>query len=607
MGSIANNIQSFVRTLKEMLDGKKYQVDYFQREYKWERKHIEQLLVDLEASFMANFVIGHTIEDVSGYNCYYLGPVVMSDKNTVKSIVDGQQRLTSLTLLLIYLNNSQKNSEEKEELESLIYSKKYGRKSYNIEVPDRTKVLESLFNESTIAIEDETDESILNMVERYNDISSMFSSDLLDERLPMFIDWLKEKVVFVEIIAYTDENAYTIFETMNDRGLNLTPTEMLKGYILTNVKDVERISELNELWKKQLTLLHRYTPQEDLEFMKAWMRGLYADTIRQSTKGAENEDFEKIGTRFHTWIKDNSKKLNLKDSDSYYYFVKGDFQFYSTVYLKVIESTLILDENFEDLYFSYYWGIASSLSLPVILAPINKLDDQDTITQKIQIVSKFLDIYTVARMLNKKSINQSSIRYFIYSLVKDIRNKGLQELKNILSFRLNEMSEKIEGIDNFNYYSADKKFIHYLFARVIYYLENQVFKKDISFDDLMVTRKKNRFVIASLMGYDYDKYSDGFVDEDEFITSIASIGNYVLIPNMLAQEYANADDIHEKLKTLKKSYVSTLCNDSLNNDKSHDLAKWGFAPVKSFTYENIENRRHSLANVIKEIWSSELI
>jgi uncharacterized protein with ParB-like and HNH nuclease domain len=32
----------------------------------------------------------------------------------------------------------------------------------------------------------------------------------------------------VKIIAYSDENAYTIFETMNDRGLNLTSTEMLK-------------------------------------------------------------------------------------------------------------------------------------------------------------------------------------------------------------------------------------------------------------------------------------------------------------------------------------------------------------------------------------------
>ena len=43
--------------------------------------------------------------------------------------------------------------------------------------------------------------------------------------------------MLVEMIAYTDENAYTIFETMNDRGLNLSPTEMLKGFILSRFND----------------------------------------------------------------------------------------------------------------------------------------------------------------------------------------------------------------------------------------------------------------------------------------------------------------------------------------------------------------------------------
>ena len=72
-------------------------------------------------------------------------------------------------------------------------------------------------------------------------ISNIFSEELKYDKLPLFIEWLKEKVVFVEILAFSDENAYTIFETMNDRGLNLTPTEMLKGYLLTHLKDPVKI------------------------------------------------------------------------------------------------------------------------------------------------------------------------------------------------------------------------------------------------------------------------------------------------------------------------------------------------------------------------------
>jgi uncharacterized protein with ParB-like and HNH nuclease domain len=64
MSSITDNIQADAKKLTELLHNKKYVVDYFQREYKWERKHIEQLLVDLEAAFIANFSNGDTIDDV---------------------------------------------------------------------------------------------------------------------------------------------------------------------------------------------------------------------------------------------------------------------------------------------------------------------------------------------------------------------------------------------------------------------------------------------------------------------------------------------------------------------------------------------------------------
>ena len=47
----------------------------------------------------------------------------------------------------------------------------------------------------------------------------MFPDELRGEALPFFVDWLMENVHLVEITAYSDDDAYTIFETMNDRGL----------------------------------------------------------------------------------------------------------------------------------------------------------------------------------------------------------------------------------------------------------------------------------------------------------------------------------------------------------------------------------------------------
>ena len=56
---------------------------------------------------------------------------------------------------------------------------------------------------------------------RYRDLDELFPEELRGDALPYFIDWLLENVHLVEITAYSDEDAYTIFETMNDRGLSL--------------------------------------------------------------------------------------------------------------------------------------------------------------------------------------------------------------------------------------------------------------------------------------------------------------------------------------------------------------------------------------------------
>lgn len=606
--SLSNNIQANARKLFELLQNK-YIVDYFQREYKWEYKHIEQLLVDLEASFLSNYEIGNTIQDInSKYNSYYLGPVVICEKGSIRSIVDGQQRLTSITLLLIYLNNLQKESSDPEDIIPLIYSKKGGRKTYNIEVPDRTKILEALFNSEHYDISNETDESIKNMFERYTDISNVFSEELKYDKLPLFIEWLKEKVVFVEILAYSDENAYTIFETMNDRGLNLTPTEMLKGYLLTHLKDPVKIDELNLIWKEKISNLHKYSTQEDLEFIRAWLRSQYADTIRSGARGAENEDFEKIGTRFHTWVKDNHKKIGLSNSDEIYYFIKGDFEFYSTLYEKIKIYENSYNEGIERLYLTSYWGIASSLSYPLLMSSINKLDNEETVLQKLRAVSTFIDILIVTRAINYKGSSQSFLRYIIYTLVKDVRSASVCDLKSILKERLYSSKESINEVEKFFYNNGNRKFIHYLLARCTLYIENKIYSnKDIGMYDLMATRKYNRFVLTPII-WEYNKYSTHFENEETYYATERKLGNYILIPNPTSIEFI-PDNRLTKVNKLKKELKLSNCltNNYYNNLDNQDfLIQKGFSSFINFR-EGIDNRTNAINNLIKEIWNIENI
>ena len=65
-------------------------------------------------------------------------------------------------------------------------------------------------------------ESIQNIFSRYNDIENYF--EFQGQKLLFFIDWLLNNVYLVEIAAYDTREAYAIFETVNDRGLPLTPS-----------------------------------------------------------------------------------------------------------------------------------------------------------------------------------------------------------------------------------------------------------------------------------------------------------------------------------------------------------------------------------------------
>ena len=110
--NLKNKIEATDKNINSLLKDQKFYIDYFQREYRWKEKHIKTLIEDLTTTFLKSYKIGDKPEEVANYQSYYLGPIVFSVnlKTAKKSIIDGQQRITSITLLLIYLNHLQASS-----------------------------------------------------------------------------------------------------------------------------------------------------------------------------------------------------------------------------------------------------------------------------------------------------------------------------------------------------------------------------------------------------------------------------------------------------------------------------------------------------------------
>src|SRR6185312_7289534 len=108
------------KNIRALLSGAKYGIDYFQREYRWQEKQIAELLTDLANKFLQDFDPSHERAAVERYGHYFLGSIIISDKDGQKYLIDGQQRLTSLTLLLIFLQHQVQDAEQKGQIADLI-------------------------------------------------------------------------------------------------------------------------------------------------------------------------------------------------------------------------------------------------------------------------------------------------------------------------------------------------------------------------------------------------------------------------------------------------------------------------------------------------------
>jgi len=612
MSDLTNKIEANDRSIQQVLDKQKYTVDYFQREYSWEKKHIDQLVIDLTTSFLADYSPSHDRSQGISYNTYYLGPFVLSKKDAVRSIIDGQQRLTSLTLLLIFLHNHQNTlnipKEDREDFSDLIFSSSRGVKSFNITVEERVACLKELLETGDYEPNEEDDASTRNMAERYSDIGEVFPDEIDAHAFPFFMDWLKDNVVLVEIVAYSDDNAYTIFETMNDRGLSLTPTEMLKGYLLSRFKGATERKKADQLWKEAMLKLHGIYKEADQHFFQSWLRAHYADTIRQSKAGSSNEDFEKIGTRFHAWFRDRLELMNLTptDSEGFKDFVMVKMPAFLKVYRKIRAAEEAFDPALPHVYYVRRWGIADSLSYPLMLAPLTLTDSETEKSEKIDLVARYIETFCVRRSVNFRKFGAASIRYTFLTLVKEIRGKSANELKAIFSAKLDEMNEDWSGVPSFSLHQMNRKFVKYLLSRISGFIDEQSGQASSFLTYFNGAGKA--FEIEHIWANKFERHQDEFEQLHEFQAMRNNIGALVLLPQGTNQSYNDLEYPLKQPHYVKENLLTqSLCEKAYeNNPNFNGMIKRTNLPFKAhgeFKKADLNARQELYQAICERIWS----
>lgn len=239
-----------------------YQVPLFQRDYSWKEDNWDDLWLDINNSIVAN-------------TRHYMGSIVLikKDKKNLE-IIDGQQRLTTLTILslscirfineLIEQNIDKSSNEERKDIlmrkfigfksaKSLLFSPKL--KLNRLNNPIYSSYLIQFHKVPNISREPATNRALVEAYDYfYKKLKDEIATDNSINEIIDFIEFVGDNLQFIQITVVDELNAYLVFETLNDRGIPLTVTDLFKNYLFSKVEEGDH-DHLKNKWNNILKFI----------------------------------------------------------------------------------------------------------------------------------------------------------------------------------------------------------------------------------------------------------------------------------------------------------------------------------------------------------------
>ena len=286
-----------------------YTVPDFQREYVWEPGHVEKLLMDVFDEFYDEE--NRLVEGPE----YFLGSIVAcADPEGTHQLIDGQQRLTTIYLVICAVRDLMREvaGKEGEAIAGLIRSVSADQKTmadiarYRLELQydDSRGALEKIANADIPVerVEPET-ESIRHLVDAYATIREFFRVHFDDDldRVQSFLGAFLNRVKIIRVLTPNLAHALKVFETINDRGIGLNPMDLLKNLLFMKASP-EQYSKLKVTWKKLSDELDR-AKEKPLRFLRYYIMSHHSIDIRRGLREDE----------IYSWFTENSVECGIDD------------------------------------------------------------------------------------------------------------------------------------------------------------------------------------------------------------------------------------------------------------------------------------------------------
>lgn len=406
------------------LSKKTYYVDFYQREYVWSEKTVKTLLDDIFYSFELSYNEHKdeemTQELIEKYNWYYLNVFITNKVDGKVYIVDGQQRLSTLTLIATKLYHMATNENQRDVLKECIFAKDMFKGNvFCIDNEKRKDVMQCILDDQPYPgpFRNKTEETL---VERYKDICKYIDEkQMSDEELTAFIFYFLKRLVLVELSIEKDDTSM-VFEVINDRGEALRPFEILKGKMIGMLSKTDT-DLYSDKWDRALSRLS--TSDEKDNFFIDYIKSRF---IFKSNAKQEHD----IMNLYHRYIFDYNdiaealsfRRTDKKHVDHIKAFINEDLEYYSRLY-----AIMRTSRDFE--FLNYDRDINSfSSQYQYIMSACRINDPQEK--EKIPVISKESDRLWVLFILNG-IYDSNQYQNVLYSLNDKLRGKDISEYRGI--------------------------------------------------------------------------------------------------------------------------------------------------------------------------------
>lgn len=608
------------QTVESCLKNKSYYIDFYQREYVWSKETVETLLRDIFYAFDLSYEeykdAELSQEVLEKFNWYYLNIFITNNINGKVFIVDGQQRLSTLTLIATKLYHLTENELLKNTLKECIYGQdKWKGNIFRLDHEKRHVVMEKILNGDT-----ETPTSFKNKTEetlwyRYADISKYIEEKGMDaKRLDTFINYFLERLVLVEL-TITKDDTPMIFEVINDRGEALKPFEILKGK-LVGALDKNDTEKYSDLWDEALSRLFN---MED-DFFIDYIRSRFIFKRNSKIETAVNNSYHRyifedneIGQILAFRKTDKNQITNVKE------FIEKHLRYYSKLYAK------IRNNETKDEFLSYLSNIHDVKGQYAIILSACDIDDNKE-NEKIHAIAFEYDRLLMLLRLNGV-YDSNSYQEISLNLNEVIKGKNIDQyrfifndvLKKAISERKNKENIttllEYSTFKSMGYHNIEKRALRYFLARVEKFIccgLHQNMQDTVEYISTK-TGYKTGYHIEHILSHN-DTNRNYFDSDEEFEISRNQLGGLLLLKDADNISSGN-EEYSDKLKTYSAGLVwgHSLCDDyhhintnleTFNNDL---FAKCGnkIEPIRVFDKNALEQRNRLLCDIVKIIWEIE--